>query len=287
MTIEGYDVSRWQTATPDLTNVGFAIVRACYGSSPDSRYAMHAANIRAAGKVLGAYLFARPSATGDTIEGQVEAFLATAADADLIAIDRERDGDAGTITATDTRRMISLIRATGRRVGLYASESSFRDLGQDWSWVAHWGVEPVIPWDVWQWDGGGTDGLDNDRFHGSLGALMALGAPLEGWVDARIAALEAELAATENLLATARQELDAAQVALGQAHESIASLTVEVDRLNGLIRAATERIAALGAQITAATAALDTHPAVRAHAILATDAGVIERLADAEGSPLP
>lgn len=280
MTTEGYDISRWQSATPDLTNVGFAIVRACYGSSVDSRYATHAANVRAAGKVLGAYLFARPASTGDTIEAQAEAFLRVAQDADLIVVDRERDGDAGTITATDTRKMIDLIHATGRRVGLYASESVFRDFGQDWAWVANWSREPVIPWDIWQWDGGGTDGLDNDRFRGSLGALLALGAPLAGWVDARISALEGDVESLKAANETLAAERDAAQAAA-------TASGAEVERLNAELDGAMADVAALAQRVLRASSALAIHPAVQAATILGTDPVVVERLADAEGSPLP
>lgn len=281
MTTDGYDISKWQTETPDLTGVGFVIVRACYGSSEDTRYTQHAANVRAAGKVLGAYLFARPVTTGDTVEAQVEAFLRVAADADIIAIDREKDGDAGTITATDTRLMIRLIQATGRRVGLYASESAFRDYGQDWSWVANWSHEPAIPWDVWQWEGGGTDHLDNDRFRGTTDALLALGAPLEGWVDARVSALEGELA-------TAQQALDASN-ATNQAlvQQVTGLLDTNTTLAASLLEARDERDAA-ESKITAATTVLAEEPAVRAVRILVDDeAARIERLADVEGSPLP
>src|SRR5574337_1367607 len=58
LTCDGYDISYWQSTTPSLSGVDFVIVRAGYGTSTvDSRYAMHSANVRKVGKVLGAYWF--------------------------------------------------------------------------------------------------------------------------------------------------------------------------------------------------------------------------------------
>jgi hypothetical protein len=195
MTLEGYDISHWQATTPDLTGIDFVICRATYGTNPDDMYKVHAANVRAQGKVLGAYHFARPATlAGQSVEAQVQAFLDAAPDADFWVIDREKDSDNGTITLTATRAFIALVHATGRRIGLYSSESAFRDAGQDFNWVARWGgPEPTIPWDIWQWEGGGTDKLDNDKFRGTRGALVALGAPLEAFVDAQVAALNAAI----------------------------------------------------------------------------------------------
>jgi hypothetical protein len=170
--IEGIDISHWQATTPDLTGRAFVFARATYGTSPDGRYAMHAANVRAAGRVLGAYHFARPITTGDSVAEQVAAFLAAGSGADLFALDRERDGDNGTMTQADARAFIAAVQATGRRIGLYASESAFADLGQDWDWVANWSREPARHWDFWQYRG---SPLDLDRFAGTLADLRALG----------------------------------------------------------------------------------------------------------------
>jgi hypothetical protein len=166
--IEGIDISRWQTTTPDLTGRAFVFARATYGTSPDGRYAMHAANVRAAGRVLGAYAFGRNLSAAD----QVAAFLATAPDADLYALDLEKDGDHPRMTSAQARDFIAAVQATGRRIGLYMSESAFVDLGQDWDWVANWSREPARHWDFWQYRG---SPLDLDRFDGTLADLRALG----------------------------------------------------------------------------------------------------------------
>jgi hypothetical protein len=183
--MEGYDISHHQEETPDLSGVDFVIVRACYGATPDEMYLVHAEAVRDAGKVLGAYMFLRPvEESGESVEDQVNTFLLASADADFWAIDREKDGDDPQMKAADVRKTISLIQAHGRRVGLYASDSMFRDFGQNWNWVARWSTnEPETPWDIWQWEGGGDDKLDNDRFVGTIGGLLALGAPLQATVD--------------------------------------------------------------------------------------------------------
>jgi hypothetical protein len=166
--IEGIDISRWQASTPSLTGRAFVIARATYGIARDARYAMHAQNVRAAGKVLGAYAFGRNMA----VDEQVAAFLANAPDADLYALDLEKDGDDPRMTSAQARAFLAAVQATGRRIGLYMSEAAFVDLGQDWDWVANWSREPHRHWDVWQYRG---SPLDLDRFDGTAADLLALG----------------------------------------------------------------------------------------------------------------
>lgn len=186
--IEGIDISHSQTMTPSLAGRAFVICRATYGAHADNRYFHHAKNVRAAEKVLGAYHFARPPiTTGDTVGEQVAAFLLMAKEADLLALDVEEDKfkdnhgvvhTNGTMKRADVRAFISAVHARGRRIGLYMSESPFRDLGQDFDWVANWTREPTRHWDIWQYEGGGTDHVDNNRFRGSASQLRALGTGL-------------------------------------------------------------------------------------------------------------
>lgn len=173
--LEGIDVSKWQPRTPGLTGLGFAFARATYATSPDERYAQHTAAFRAADIAAGAYHFG----TGFVaVPRQVEAFLETAGDADLLALDWETDR-AKTMTRAQAREFIAAVQATGRRIGLYASRSWFRDLGQDWHWVAQWGPRaPDRPWHFWQYQG---SPLDRNRFNGDRAALARLiGRPQEG-----------------------------------------------------------------------------------------------------------
>ena len=183
----GIDISQHQLHTPNLANVDFVFARATYGAHGDSGYLVHEQNVRKARKVFGAYHFSRPITTGDTVAEQVRAFLLMAKDAELLALDWEEDVyiDAngvkrsnGRMTATDARKFIAAVHAEGRPIGLYASAAIFRDLGQDFDWVAKWGLTPPKRhWDIWQYDGGGVDHLDNDRFNGTVAQLRALGDP--------------------------------------------------------------------------------------------------------------
>lgn len=166
--LEGIDISTYQSVTPSLAGLSFVFARASYGTSPDLRYAQHAADVRAAGLVLGAYHYwqlADPAS-------QVATFLAAARDADLLAIDLE-----GADSATDTAHaqvtdMIARLAAAGRSCGLYHSLSSYPELGQSFRWVAAWGATPpAIPWTFWQYQG---SPLDHDRFAGTLPELEAL-----------------------------------------------------------------------------------------------------------------
>lgn len=202
--IEGYDISAHQRETPDLAGVGFVFCRATYGADPDARYAQHATAVRAAGKVLGAYHFARPASI-EPVADQVAAFLTAAAGADVLWFDREADKvrnpdgterNLGTISVTASRKFIAAVHATGRQIGLYCSESGYRDdLGADFYWIANWSREPQVPWDVWQYDNGGEDGLDNNRFVGTRGDLLA-----RLCADPREAALEDKVAGLTDLL---------------------------------------------------------------------------------------
>lgn len=182
--MQGIDVSHHQPELPDLTGIDFVVCRATYGVTPDRKYPDHAAAVRAAGRVLGAYHFAR-LATMEPVEAQVAAFLGMARGADFLVIDREKDGDNGTISITATRRFIDLVHEQGLRIGLYSSESQYREAGQDFAWIANWSSEPSIPWDLWQHTNRlGGNSLDGDRFRGTKGALLALGGPLREWVIA-------------------------------------------------------------------------------------------------------
>ena len=169
--LDGIDVSTYQTTTPPLAGLSFVFARATYDTSPDARYAMHAANVRKAGLTLGAYHFG----TGrHTPAAQVQAFLAVAKDADLLCLDLESDGPNGmSMTNTQAQAFIAAIHAAGRKCGLYHSDSGFPAVGQDWNWVARWSTfAPVRPWAFWQYQG---SPLDKDHYNGTQATLAALG----------------------------------------------------------------------------------------------------------------
>lgn len=167
----GIDISHWQVKTPPLgTSLEFVFVKATEGTSVDPRYHQHAANVLSAHKILGAYHFNKH---GVSPKAQASAFLNTIGkNVHLVALDIE--GDAGThFNDAEARIFIQAVQATGRKVGVYASESGFPHVGQDWNWVAKWGdTPPSGTWAFWQW--GIVNHVDRDRFHGTMAQLRAL-----------------------------------------------------------------------------------------------------------------
>ena len=172
MTVLGVDVSHWQTSTPSLTGLGFVIVKASEGTTSDPKYAMHIANVKAAGKLAGAYHFARDDID---LDRQAAWFATHSPGATFLAVDVE--GTHATTTA-QTRLLIERIRVhdtLGRQVGLYMSESGFQEAGQDFDWVANWSNTPHHPFLIWQYRG---TPLDLDRYEGTLAQLRAALAPI-------------------------------------------------------------------------------------------------------------
>jgi hypothetical protein len=181
VTIEGIDISHYQQRTPPLgATLGFVFARATYGTNVDDCFAMHVKNVTQAGKIAGAYHFGRNGSP----DAQAAAFLKTIGPVRLVALDLERDGTNPRMTNDQAARFIQLIHATGRKVGLYASQSGYPHVGQDWSWVASWDQAPTIPWDFWQYASGSmphTGGVDRDRFKGTLEQLQALAGMRAVW----------------------------------------------------------------------------------------------------------
>jgi len=167
---EGIDVSKYQATTPSLAGLSFLFAKATEGTTRDPRYAMHVANARKAGLVVGAYHF---NYGPGPIAAQVAAFLAAAGDVDLYAVDVE-GGNA--FSHAQTGAFIKGVQAAGKQCGLYHSESGFFDAGQDWNWVANWNHVPAVHWTFWQYRG---SPLDLDRFNGSPDELRAFTAPME------------------------------------------------------------------------------------------------------------
>jgi hypothetical protein len=167
VTLQGIDVSHYQTTTPPLAGLSFLFAKATEGTwFVDPLYATHTTAARAAGLVAGAYHF---GVDVDPI-AQARHFLAVAGGAGLIALDLE--SSPVPMTIAQGRVFIAAVHSAGRKVGLYHSLSGFLNLGQDWDWVADWGTPPPpIPWTFWQYHGGP---LDKDVFQGDLASLRAL-----------------------------------------------------------------------------------------------------------------
>ena len=169
MTTDGLDISSWQATTPPLTGKAFLIARATYGTSPDVRYSTHIAAAKAAGLVTGAYCFGRGSTSGAT---QAAIFMAVAGPVDLFVLDLETQAPiyGPNMTWTQARAFIAAVKATGRKVGLYASESGYPSLGQDYNWIANWSQVPALPWTIHQYRG---SPLDLDHYNGTVAQLKA------------------------------------------------------------------------------------------------------------------
>lgn len=180
MSLEGIDVSRWQTITPSLEGRDFLIARACYGALADGTFARHVAAAKAAGVVTGAYLFGRHGRVDDQVATFVRQ-VRRVGGVELLAVDLEADGlDNPGMTQLEAARAIGGIRfALEQPVGLYHSTSGYPSdaLGADWRWVADYrGSEPPIAWDIWQYRG---SPLDLDRFDGTRDELVSLGGTMQ------------------------------------------------------------------------------------------------------------
>ena len=164
---KGIDVSKWQASTPSLAGLSFLFARASIGTVRDEMYATHIRNARRAGLLVGAYHFNHGPLS---IRSQVDTFLDAAGDVDFYALDVEgRDA----FTRAQTEDFIKRVQATGRKCGLYMSESQFYDAGQDFHWVANWTREPSRSYHFWQWQG---SPLDRNTFNGTIAELRALAA---------------------------------------------------------------------------------------------------------------
>lgn len=166
MSVEGIDVSKWQSTTPNLAGLSFLFARASIGTETDEKYAMHIANARQAGLLVGAYHFNHGPIS---VASQVQAFLAAAGDVDFYALDVE---GAYAFSLAQSKDFIARVQATGRKIGMYHSASGFPDAGQDYDWIAKWSTTPPSrAWTFWQYRG---SPLDLDRFDGTLAQLRAL-----------------------------------------------------------------------------------------------------------------
>lgn len=167
VTVTGYDVSKWQSTTPGLSNVEFLFARATIGTQKDERYDQHITNARKAGVVTGAYHF---NWNDLSVASQVDAFLLAAGDVDLLALDVE---GAQAFSRAQSEAFIDRVQSRGKKIGLYHSLSGFFNAGQDWDWVAYWADQPPPrSWDIWQF--GPINGIDGNRFNGSLADLQTL-----------------------------------------------------------------------------------------------------------------
>lgn len=168
----GIDVSVWQADISHLVpQVDFVIARASIGAGTDARYAKHAAVTLHAGKVLGAYHFAT---FGPGPTRQAQTFLKAAGNAAFLVVDDEGVALKHPATVRGIIANLHKLDPQRRFVGLYSSEGTWPgDLGQDFAWVAHYGLngkKPKLPYRFFQSRG---SPLDLDEYNGSATALKA------------------------------------------------------------------------------------------------------------------
>jgi hypothetical protein len=242
MNAKGYDVSGWQTSTPALSGVDFLLARAGYGSGnpADKMYATHAANALKAGKVLGAYWFWY---SGQNNAAAVAQFLSLAGSAHFLVLDLEgtnANTTAGRASAQDFIAKLKTADPKHRKVGLYHSASGYpKGLGQDFNWVALWSATSpdasayALPCVIWQYNGAGTDNLDNDYWHGDATAMRQyLGlAPVlytQAQVDAIVNPLKTQLAASQAQVVSLQSQLSAASASLAAANASLSASNAKI-----------------------------------------------------------
>lgn len=173
MRLDGVDISSHNAKFPKTAGLDFVICRATYGVFPDSRFSEYLKATQDAGLVAGAYHFGRHG----HVDEQVQRFLEAGSGAGLLVLDLESDGGHPPMTQPEGRAFIKAVQATGRTCGLYHSLSGFpKDLGQDWNWVAAYGVSvspSLLPEgrSFHQWQG---SPLDRDYFFGTRAQLDAL-----------------------------------------------------------------------------------------------------------------
>lgn len=260
--LKGIDVSKFQTATPDLTGLSFITVRATIATTVDSMYATHVANARKAGLIVMAYHYGYPLSSTLSIEAQAALFVATAKAADFLWLDQEKSG----FDDAQAQTFVNAVRAAGYPCGLYHSASGFGGVNADAKWVADWraaavtaghpltadGSAEFVDWDMWQWQGAP---LDQDLMRpGSLQKLLRFGLVTRLTHELDIAALAASVAQVSSLtaerdtlkatVATDEAAIAAKDIAIANDQASIAALSAALDSAAGIER---ERIAlALG-----------------------------------------
>lgn len=191
MTLNGTDLSGYQTPHPNLGSNQFGIVKATQGTGSINPYhASQVADLRAAGLGVGHYHYL----DGTSPEAQAAWFLQNAGwrPGEHVAVDVERPLPLNPVEAT--RRFLTAVYNTITvRGDFYTSYEVLHDPTLDWRPVATlggglWGAAynstgfgDPSPWPfaaIWQnSDHDETSGGDDDRFYGDLTAWRKYGTP--------------------------------------------------------------------------------------------------------------
>jgi hypothetical protein len=173
--LDGSDVSKYQPDWKPAKGDSFVFVRAARGMTVDPLHGVHVDKARAAGLVVGHYLYLLHGKISD----QVEKFCDRPAiqNGDLLVIDWEADG----VTNAEKDTAIKLAQALRPqcKVGLYCNQNHWLNIDKtdfrgDFLWIARYGGEkPTIraPYKFWQYS---TTGNTLDRNYGYFDSAAEL-----------------------------------------------------------------------------------------------------------------
>lgn len=171
MTLNGIDISHAQSIGEwSPAGLDFIFIKATEGSTyTDPMYAAHHAKAVAAGiPIIGSYHYANAAAP---VADQVASFLRVTGGVGLLAYDTEHA--EGIVSLAHMRAFAAEMHRVGKLFGGYASADRYPVYGQDWRWVAAWGVAaPSIAYHVHQYRG---SPLDLDRSPLTLAQLASFG----------------------------------------------------------------------------------------------------------------
>ena len=173
----------------------FAIIRVSDGTGfRDPKFETYWKEAKAAGLLVGAYQFFRPTqdvnAQADLLVNKLNSVGFGGADLPPVIDVEVRDGVSSATVASRVNAWLERVKSrTGRLPALYTSPGFWSGMGTPnplpYMWVAHWGVTcPSVPWGgarlrFWQYSStGSVSGIsghvDLDQYNGTLDELKGL-----------------------------------------------------------------------------------------------------------------
>lgn len=190
MTLEGFDVSKWQAgAYVGGRGFAFGIAKATEGIGyKDAAYDRHMGAIRGSGIVAGAYHFARPDLNPGNPEGEADWFLSVVGDPAGMILAQDAESAGGSADWCDRFQRRIADRLGGYRAWFYSYWQWIQSrgilgspiLGRDPLWLAWPDSNGPLPISCSAQQYGGVDvpglggGVDANRFFGDLSQLKAL-----------------------------------------------------------------------------------------------------------------
>jgi GH25 family lysozyme M1 (1,4-beta-N-acetylmuramidase) len=185
------DISKWQGSIDFkkfATEADLAIVRVQYGSgTEDFKHKEYEAGLKANGVPFGAYAYARFVSVNDA-KVEAQDFLKRAdAETKFYVVDVEELTCPASEVVAATQAFINVIRAAGKRCGLYTGHSFYKTYGMskvdaDFLWIPRYssndtgvvhGAEPDMACELWQYTQSGrisgvAGPVDLNKLNGEL-----------------------------------------------------------------------------------------------------------------------